>query len=203
MKRLKLSFIGFVVVFLSIISFGTAANADVSIQGQTFTDAEYEELLDSIPEGYKIVSDQEFAALSLQRASPYFSRQAHIQSQGWGPVVKGGGISGTVGQAKRLEAIKLTFYGMATTLSYRAHVQSDGWQSWKNSGSIAGTVGQAKRMEAFQVKTDGIYALSYRAHVQSDGWQSWKNSVQSSVAGTTGQKKRIEALEFVLLGPHF
>lgn len=76
--------------------------------------------------------------------------EGHVEGIGW---QTSSGISGTTGQSKRLEAIKIKFkndLSKKNTIQYRFHVQDVGWQAWKKEGEIAGTTGQAKRLEAIQ-----------------------------------------------------
>ena len=63
-------------------------------------------------------------------------------------------MSGTSGQAKRLEAIRISLYGEMAEhydIYYRVHAQSYGWLGWTRNGAAAGTAGYAKRLEAIQI----------------------------------------------------
>ena len=65
-------------------------------------------------------------------------------------------IIGTVGKAKRLEAIMLRVVSntgpcKGKTLWYQAHVQDEGWQTAVKAGQWAGTRGKAKRLEAIRM----------------------------------------------------
>lgn len=67
-----------------------------------------------------------------------------------------GGISGTVGQAKRLEAIKIrNNTGIEGSVEYQVHCQSFGWMDWTMDGDIAGLTGLAKRLEAIRIRLTG------------------------------------------------
>jgi uncharacterized protein YjdB len=129
--------------------------------------------------------------------------QSHVASKGWLPFVDGGQISGTVGEARRLEAFNLALQnstGVSGSVTGNAHVQSLGWLGYKST-SLVGTTGRGLRLEAFQLKLTGDLALKYdiqyRAHVQSIGWQGWR--INGATAGTTGQALRIEAVQIRLL----
>ena len=52
--------------------------------------------------------------------------QTHVQSYGWQNDVGQGKISGTVGQAKRLEAIRINVHSTEGSIRYRTHVQTYG-----------------------------------------------------------------------------
>ena len=63
-------------------------------------------------------------------------------------------MSGTSGEAKRLEAIQIRLYGeMAEHFDvyYRVHAQSFGWLGWAKNGEESGTAGLAKRLEGIQI----------------------------------------------------
>ena len=64
-------------------------------------------------------------------------------------------MSGTSGQAKRLEAIQIKLTDkMAENydIYYRVHAQTFGWMGWAKNGDPAGTSGYAKRLEAIQIQ---------------------------------------------------
>lgn len=90
------------------------------------------------------------------------SYRVHRQTYGWEPLdVSDGTVSGTTGQAKRLEAIQIYLTGEVANyydIYYRVHAQSYGWMNWAANGQKAGTAGLAKRLEAIQIvlvkKTD-------------------------------------------------
>ncbi len=126
--------------------------------------------------------------------------RTHVQSIGWQSWRSNGGVAGTTGQSKRLEAVNIKLSGLTGTtggIAYRAHVQGIGWQGWRSNGSMAGTTGQSKRLEALQVKLTGAAAESfdvyYRAHVQHFGWMGWAKNGQ--MAGSAGYGYRLEALQ--------
>ena len=138
------------------------------------------------------------------------SRQAllkystHVQSYGWRGWSFDGEQSGTTGQAKRLEAIRIDFANSeyAGSLRYKTHVQTYGWdEDWTEGGQIAGTTGQSKRLEAIQIElTDEMaeqYDIYYRVHSQTYGWLDWAKNGEP--AGTEGLAKRLEAIEIKLV----
>ncbi|MBQ9044100.1 MAG: S8 family serine peptidase, partial [Eggerthellaceae bacterium] len=111
--------------------------------------------------------------------------QTHVQTYGWQSLVKDGAMSGTSGQSKRLEGIKITLSGTKYTggITYRTHVQTYGWQGWKYNGELSGTSGQSKRLEAIQIKLYGEmashYDVYYRVHCQHIGWMNWAKNGES------------------------
>ena len=119
-------------------------------------------------------------------------------------------MSGTYGQAKRLEGIniKLTNKKYSGSIVYTTHVQTYGWQgdqnnpnTWPRDGKISGTQGEAKRLEAIRIELTGEmaehYDVYYRVHAQSFGWLNWTCNGQPS--GTAGLAKRLEGIQVVLV----
>ena len=142
--------------------------------------------------------------------TPNVSYRTHVQSYGWQGWKYNGQMSGTSGQAKRLEGIniKLTNKPYSGGICYTTHVQSYGWQgdinnsaTWKKDGEMAGTSGQAKRLEAIMIKLTGEmadhYDVYYRVHAQSYGWLGWAKN--GDPAGTAGYAKRLEGIQIVLV----
>lgn len=131
------------------------------------------------------------------------SYRVHRQTYGWEPLdMSDGTVSGTTGQAKRLEGIQISVSGKYSgSVKYQTQVQTYGWNGWKSDGLTAGTTGQAKRLEAIQMYLTGevanYYDIYYRVHAQSYGWMNWAANGQK--AGTTGLAKRLEAIQIVLV----
>ena len=83
------------------------------------------------------------------------SYRTHVQSIGWQGWKNEGELSGTTGQAKRLEAIEIKLTGDLAEVCdvwYRVHMQSQGWLGWAKNGQSAGSTGLGKRLEAIQIK---------------------------------------------------
>ncbi|HSU79297.1 MAG TPA: glucosaminidase domain-containing protein, partial [Candidatus Angelobacter sp.] len=134
---------------------------------------------------------------------PSVDYSTHVQSYGWMPFVEDGTLSGTTGQSKRLEAIKiqLKHSPYSGDISYSTHVQSYGWLNSESDGQISGTTGKSKRMEAININLTGdiakYYDVYYRAHVQTYGWLGWAKDGMN--AGTQGLSKRMEAIQIKLV----
>lgn len=129
---------------------------------------------------------------------------SHVQYVGWQPEVIDGMITGTTGQSKQTEAIKLSLKnetGISGGIVYSAHLQGIGWQEAKHSDEIAGTVGQSRRLEAIRISLTGDlasqYDIWYRVHVAWSGWQGWAKNY--SPAGSVGMSRAIEAIETRIL----
>lgn len=132
--------------------------------------------------------------------------KTHVQSYGWQSYVYDGTMSGTSGEAKRLEGIQIKLgnneKGYDLGLEYRTHIQKYGWEKeWRTDDEFSGTSGEAKRLEAIQIRLTGAdsdkYDIWYRVHAQSYGWLGWAKNGQE--AGTAGQGKRLEGIEIIVL----
>ncbi len=139
--------------------------------------------------------------------NPYVTRNlsytTHVQTYGWLDKVYDGQSSGTTGQAKRLEGIKITLTDSLYTgsVEYRVHCQTYGWLDWVKDGAMSGTSGQAKRLEAIQIRLTGdisnYFDIYYRVHCQTYGWMEWVKN--GEIAGTEGEAKRLESIEIKLV----
>ena len=133
----------------------------------------------------------------------YIGYETHIQSIGWQSTVYDGATSGTMGEAKRLESIRINLQNQEYTgnIEYRTHVQTYGWLDWVKNGEESGTTGEGKRLEAIQIKLTGEmanhYDIYYRVHAQSFGWLDWAKNGEK--AGTAGYAYRLEAIEIVFV----
>mgnify|MGYP002579934958 CR=1 FL=1 len=89
------------------------------------------------------------------RETTNITYRTHVQSYGWESRWRmNGEMSGTSGQAKRLEAIQIYLTGELANhydVYYRVHAQSFGWLSWAKNGEASGTAGLAKRLEGIQI----------------------------------------------------
>ena len=133
----------------------------------------------------------------------YVEYRTHVQSYGWQDYTYDGNMSGTSGEAKRLEAIqiKLSNQRYSGGIKYRTHIQSYGWQDYVSNGVMSGTNGEAKRLEAIEIALTGemenYYDVYYRVHAQAFGWMNWAKNGEK--AGTAGYAYRLEGIEIVLV----
>ena len=137
---------------------------------------------------------------------PSVQYYVHRQTYGWEDAYSkaDGQQSGTTGESKRLEGIRIRLQGkpVAGSIQYRTHVQTYGWEEgWKSDGAMSGTTGQSKRLEAIQIRLTGnmakAYDVYYRVHAQRLGWMGWAKNGAS--AGTAGYSYRLEAIQVVLV----
>ena len=144
------------------------------------------------------------AQVTVTKLPPKVKYKTHVQSYGWQDYVENGQMSGTSGEAKRLEGIKIKLEDTPYSgeIQYRTHIQSYGWEMiWREDDEFSGTEGEAKRLEAIEIKLTGDmaehYDVYYRVHAQSFGWLGWAKNGES--AGTAGYAKRLEGIEIVLV----
>jgi uncharacterized protein YjdB len=143
-----------------------------------------------------------YAATSAASSTPSISYSTHVQDIGWQKSVSNGAMSGTEGQAKRLEAIKILVNNVQDLgVQYSTHVQNIGWQNFVSNGALSGTEGKALRLEGIKIQLTGgqarNYDIYYRVHAETYGWMNWVKN--GALAGTTGQSKRLEGIEMVIV----
>lgn len=155
-----------------------------------------------IPKGNPAPS--EISSVPMSHIANSILYNTHVQDYGWQSFVGGGAISGTTGQSKRLEGIKIQLNGAEYSggIAYRTHIQDYGWENgWKYNGEMSGTSGQSKRLEAIQICLTGdmanYYNVYYRVHCENYGWLGWARNGQS--AGSAGCSYRLEAIQIVLV----
>ena len=140
------------------------------------------------------------AAPTEQKKVEYTS---HVQTYGWLANSHDGEKTGTEGESKRMEALKISLAeNLSGNIEYITYVQTYGWEnSWKKNGEISGTSGESKRLEAIRIRLTGdvsnAYDVYYRVHSQTYGWLPWAKNGETS--GTLGLAKRVEALEVKLV----
>lgn len=135
--------------------------------------------------------------------NPLIQYATHVQDYGWQAASVDGQISGTVGESKRLEGVRIKLVNQLYTgsIEYATHVQDYGWQDYVENGNSAGTSGESKRLEAIRIRLIGdmaqYYDVYYRVHVENLGWQNWVKN--GELAGTEGLSYRLEGLEIKLV----
>ena len=130
-----------------------------------------------------------------------------VEGTGWETSYKKGGeISGTTKQSKKIEAIQVRLLGELAEeydIYYRVHCENFGWMPWAKNDEISGTIGYGKRVESFIIKlerkgqgveTENTYkergtALLYKAHIQDFGWTDERSE---NIIGTF-EDKRLES----------
>lgn len=132
------------------------------------------------------------------------SYKTHISNIGWQNDKYDGQVSGTVGQAKSLEALSLKLLNREHEgrVEYKTYIENFGWErDFKSNGNISGTTGRSKKIEAVQIKLGGhisdYYDIYYRVHCQEFGWLGWAKN--GEMAGSTGYDKALEAIEIRLV----
>lgn len=125
---------------------------------------------------------------------PTIQYNSHLAKIGWQGTRKNGEISGTVGQSRQMEAVKL--YVPNHHVYYQVHVKDLGWLDVTSNGSQAGTTGQGRQMEAIRIWVPGKNVY-YRCHVQNRGWSYWESN--GHTCGSTGLGLRMEAMQVIIL----
>ena len=134
--------------------------------------------------------------------SPAVTYSTYIENQKWQKEVSDGNLSGTNGDAKRIEAIKVKVQNLpGVDISYQTHMQSHGWLGWSSSYQENGLPAANKRLEAIKLELTGVNASSYdvyyRVHVQKFGWLGWAKNGEP--AGSEEYGYRAEAIEIKIV----
>ena len=153
---------------------------------------------------YTDETGKEFTATATKSTKMSISYKVHRQDFDWEEDwKKDGQTSGTEGQCKRLEAIRIKLPdGVSGSIEYRTHIQDIGWEkNWSKDGAESGTEGQCKRLEAIQIKLTGEvaenYDVYYSVHAENFGWLGWAKNGEE--AGTAGYGYRLEAIRIQLV----
>ena len=128
-----------------------------------------------VPKGGKAPGS---TAAPYKELPPAVSYQSYL-SGAWQNSVLDNAVSGTVGQAKQIESIKISLQDKAvsfagSSIQYRTYLQTYAWQDWTSNGGTSGKPGSGKRVEAVQ------QALSPQAMMCITG------SILRPLAGWTG-----------------
>lgn len=118
--------------------------------------------------------------------------RSHIGNVGWQEWKKDGELSGTTGQAKKLEAIQIDF---SKEVEAKAHIENIGWKDYGKitKDTVIGTTGKNLKLECLCLKGD----FKYRVHLGNIGWTCWTDADGVCTLGSVGQNLRIEAIEII------
>lgn len=125
------------------------------------------------------------------------SYQSSALKYGWQAPRINSGVTGTTGQSRPLEALRID-----GEVRYSVYIEDQGWQPAVNSHMIAGTTGYNRPIQAVKVEPTGSlaahYGIWYRVHVSNIGWLDWtKNGNPAGAAGSSASHT-IEAIEFAI-----
>lgn len=134
---------------------------------------------------------------STQTNEIFLSYKSHVSMLGWLDTIKNSGVTGTTGQNRPMEAIRID-----GAVEYSTYNNTTGWQPTVSSGMISGTTGMSKTIQAIKINPTSTitsrFDVYYRVHVSKIGWMGWTKNGQ--IAGITGDdSKNIEAIEIRLV----
>lgn len=92
---------------------------------------------------------------SVSQYSGGIEYSLHVQDIGWMEWSSDGEITGTVGQGKRAEAVRIRLTGEIANYAdvyYRTHVSEYGWLGWACNGKAAGTTKCAYKLQAIEIR---------------------------------------------------
>ena len=129
-----------------------------------------------------------------------------IQEAGESTPAASGETLGTIGEAKRLESLKINLDNTEAgnpegSINYAVHLSSTGWQDEVSDGIETGCTDGSHGIEAVKISLTGdianYYDIYYRAHVAKYGWLGWAKNGQP--AGTTTVGYCLEGLQIKLV----
>ena len=130
------------------------------------------------------------------QANSKITYQSHISNVGWQKTTIDGSISGTTGQRRQMEAIKIFNNNLNGNVVYKSYNSNQGWQKEVTNGLLSGSTGQSLGLEAISIWLTGNistqYDVYYKVHVSNIGWMDWAKN--GSYAGTIGYGNKIEAI---------
>lgn len=165
-----------------------------------------------VPKGGKAPGS---TAAPYKELPPAVSYQSYL-SGAWQNSVLDNAVSGTVGQAKQIEGIKISLQDKAvsfagSSIQYRTYLQTYAWQDWTSNGGTSGKPGSGKRIEAIQIvlvkkggAAPGSTATPYKEAPPSVTYQTyisggWQPAVaDKATSGLAGQGKKTEGLRVSL-----
>jgi hypothetical protein len=127
------------------------------------------------------------------------SYRAQVQDIGWQAAVTEGGVVGTPGQGKRLEALQIWHNDPSISICYQSHVENVGWQTPAVcDGEMSGTWNQSLRLEAIRIWVKNRPDLHVHYNVWVPGFQWQGDRQDGEEAGTHGLSLRIEGIFITL-----
>ncbi len=129
---------------------------------------------------------------------------AEAGGQGGTLYAENGGIVGSPGKGKILEAVRMQIESgngrYEGSVTYKTAGAGAGWGSEITDGAYSGKPGSGKGLEAVEIRLTGELAayndVYYRVSVPKLGWLGWAKNGQA--AGTSGGGGAIEALQVVI-----
>lgn len=141
--------------------------------------------------------------LRIKKAEPVvvhkIAYRVHAKDLGWMDVEYDGQTSGTEGQTRRVEALKIDPRLSNLNITAKAHVENKGWIDYGTitSDTIIGTTGEYLRLEALCLNCTNA-TLKYRVHIEDTGWSAWTKADGVATLGSVGMAKAIEAIQIVV-----
>lgn len=134
---------------------------------------------------------------------PGVKYQVHMAGVGWGPWVQNGQIAGTIGESRRIEAIRFDLIDKGDLDIYlhgNPQLENEGWTGFVPELEICGTVGESRKLEGIQLQLIGNdadkYSVQFRTHSQNVGTGNWAKD--GELAGSEGGGLRAEAIQIMI-----
>ena len=146
--------------------------------------------------------------LIRQNYSGNVNYSSYVNGIGWQSYVSNGALSGTTGQGRKIEAIKINLSGAMSEnydIYYSAYVSNVGWLDWAKNDQACGNIGYGNSIQAIKIrlveKSENIYSeerlkVNYSSYGQSSGWQNMVSD--GAISGSTGKSRRLESIKIEL-----
>ena len=210
----KIIFLFFVIssLFLNLLTVNAEElSYSAHVQNIGWFDIDYDQTIGTTGRGFRL---EAFVINKDDKFDGYVSYRSYVEGAGWQDYVSSGNISGTVGQAKKIEMIQIKLDGNIKEnydIYYRVHVSNIGWLDWACNDQVTGTFGYRNQIEAIQIKiikkgdvvpinTSNIYKeksikLSYQSYFDNN-WGDIMHDGDTS--GTVGKSISISAFRVVV-----
>ena len=138
---------------------------------------------------------------TIKTQTPYanLTYSSYVNGSSWQNYVNSGNTSGTTGQSKSINGLKLKLdTNISGNITYQTY-SNYRWTSAVNNNSQSGDL--KNPLEAIKIKLTGElsnkYDIFYRVHISDKGWLDWTKN--DNITGSIGYFYKIEAVEAKLL----
>lgn len=140
--------------------------------------------------------------ITLQQLNAGIKYSTYVEDSGWQGAVAPGNTSGTVGQSKAVDALRIdnSLSAQGISVNYSSY-NGSAWSSEVSNGAVSGSESNSPALEAVKIKLTGTKASAfdvyYRVHSKVFGWLGWAKN--GEVAGSTGFGLPVEGIEIVFV----
>ena len=156
---------------------------------------EEDELID---EGEESEEEKEFDNFEASKMQIVY--MSNIEDEGWQKPVTDEETSGTTGQNKSINGLKMKLVNAPENAKVKYKIyDDDGWGNTLYDGELAGNLELKNRIYGIKIELENMdkYSIQYRVHASNYGWLDW--TTDGAIAGKTTAKANIEAIEIRII----